>query len=217
MVGAVYQVLQCLSACGRTLGQSPAPVSAQIPVRATDARNVPAKHHPHIRAGHARGAVADSGYVIETDAAARAIHRRQRRTRNLFAHLFVQRVAFGEGDHGRIGPGRAQRTLLYQRLGIARGEVSQISDLDRPLRRMNVGHGGGFGDRVDLKLGDDAGIGSTRAVALPRRQGVVSDLEFHPFLQAGGATTIQVGNALRHVFHSEYGVQIWISAANDQC
>ncbi len=92
--------------------------------------------------------MADGLHGVKANAAAGAVYGGQRRTRHFFACLLVERVSFGERNHGGILPRRTQRALLHERLGVAAGEISQIADFHRTLGSLNVGDRRGLGDRA---------------------------------------------------------------------
>src|ERR1019366_9697970 len=101
--------------------------------------------------GYAARSVTDGLDGVEPDASPSTVHRWQRRPRNFFAGLFIERVAFGKRDNRGILPRGAERALLHQGFRIAAREVSQVACLDRTIGRMNVSHRRRFGDAADFE------------------------------------------------------------------
>ena len=88
--------------------------------------------------------------VVKPETSAGPIDFGQRRARNLGARLFIQGVALGEANDGRVFPRGAQRALRDHGFGLIRREERQIARLEVALWSVNVSYRRRIGDRRHL-------------------------------------------------------------------
>ena len=203
MIGAVDQLLQRRLGGRRGRVDGPAIVSLKVPVAPPHACEVRTQYHPQIPPVGLRSIQAVRAEVIEAQSSLHAVHRRQRRPRNiLHPGLFIECVIpFGKADHRRILPRGTERVLLHQRLQIAIGKIGQVSDHHIALEHMDLGDRGGLGDAHHCQFGDHRSRG--RAGWRRSIGACIHHHQLHPFGYPLVSSRIDVGGILLHEFHVE--------------